>query len=54
LIEQLPPSKRVSYPEEYQVAVKHISEQSSVEKSDIEAIISKIQTKIDTISLYRT
>jgi hypothetical protein len=36
---------RVSYPEEYQVAVKHISEQSSVEKSDIEAIISKIQTK---------
>jgi hypothetical protein len=30
--------------------VKHISEQSSVEKSDIEAIISKIQTKIDTIS----
>jgi hypothetical protein len=27
--------------------VKHISEQSSVEKSDIEAIISKIQTKID-------
>jgi hypothetical protein len=36
--------------------VKHISEQSSVEKSDIEAIISKIQTKIDTISRisYRT
>jgi DNA repair exonuclease SbcCD ATPase subunit len=52
LIEQLPPpSKRASpTPEEYQVAVKHISEQSSVEKSDIEAIISKIQTKIDTIS----
>jgi hypothetical protein len=48
LIEQLPPSNASPYPEEYQVAVKHISEQSSVEKSDIEAIISKIQTKIDT------
>jgi hypothetical protein len=50
LIEQLRHRQtRVSYPEEYQVAVKHISEQSSVEKN-IEAIISKIQTKIDTIS----
>jgi hypothetical protein len=51
LIEQLRHRQNASPPtEEYQVAVKHISEQSSVEKSDIEAIISKIQTKIDTIS----